>query len=79
MSNESFLSRKEAADYLLKNYGSPGAVTAKTLAKLAVIGGGPEFHHFGRKVAYTPHALDDWASSRCSVARRSTSDIGEAA
>lgn len=79
MSDELFLSRQEAANYLREKYGSPGAVTAKTLAKLAHTGGGPVFHSFGRKPAYTIHALDEWASSRCSGPRRSTSDVGEAA
>ena len=73
MTNSVFLTRQEAADYLLEKYGAPGSVTAKTLAKFAVTGGGPVFHHFGRKPAYKPSDLDAWAESRLSAPRKSTS------
>ena len=48
----------------------------RTLDKLASVGGGPPFIHFGRIPLYTPDDLLSWARSR-SRARRSTSDPGE--
>jgi hypothetical protein len=77
MTESVFLSRREAADYLKRKFGAPGAVTSSTLAKLAVIGGGPILHRFGRKVAYKVENLDSWAMSRCSGPMRSTSDCGK--
>ena len=62
--------RKTAADYLTKKYGF-GA--ARTLAKAAVTGEGPEFHKAGRVVLYTVEALDEWALAKIGTARRSTS------
>jgi len=70
-----FLSRKEAAVYLREKYGAPGAVTPGTLAKFACLGGGPVFHHIGRKPGYLPADLDAWVQSRCSGPLRNTSDI----
>jgi hypothetical protein len=40
-------------------------------------GGGPEFQKFGRFPHYTIDALDAWAASKLSPARRSTSDKGK--
>lgn len=71
-----FLSRREASAYIVEKYGETFGVSQKTLAKLAVTGGGPAFHKWGRRVGYTAKALDEWAASRISDARRSTSDIG---
>lgn len=65
-----FLRRKAAGFYLTEKYGF-GA--ARTLAKLAVVGGGPAFRKIGRLVVYSPHDLDEWAVSRMSEPRRSTS------
>jgi hypothetical protein len=45
-------------------------------AKVAV-GGGPEFQKFSRFPRHTVNALDVWAASKLSPARRSTSDKGE--
>lgn len=59
-----YLSRREAAAYL-------NVVAVSTLAKLAVIGGGPKFYKFGRRVGYQIDDLDSWAK-----ARTSTSDTG---
>lgn len=67
-----FMRRKQAGDYLTNKYGF-GA--ARTLAKLVVTGGGPEFHKAGRIVLYTKEAIDNWALSKIGVARRSTSDV----
>ena len=68
------LSRVEAAEYLAAK-GQPVAVA--TLAKYATIGGGPTFRKFGRRVRYSPEALDNWATEKLSVPRCSTSDAGE--
>ena len=62
-----YLSRKEAAEYL-------GVISPATLAKYAVIGGGPRFYKLSSKVGYTVADLDAWVK-----ARTSTSDGGEAA
>lgn len=71
------LRRPEAADYLREKYGFG---SAKTLAKLACVGGGPAFHKIGaRMVGYARADLDSWAVSQISPARRSTSDIHNAA
>ncbi len=59
-----YLSRKEAAEYL-------GVISAPTLAKYAVNGGGPRFYKLSSKVGYTIEDLDAWAQ-----ARTSTSDSG---
>ena len=59
-----YLSRKEAAAYL-------NVIAEATLAKLAVIGGGPRFYKLGRRVGYKIQDLDSWAK-----ARTSTSDPG---
>ncbi len=67
-----YLNRREASAYLLEKYGSPGSITATTLAKLAVTGCGPKFVRFGRKVAYTPEALDAFVQSRLSPEMQAT-------
>jgi len=74
MSQKRYLSRQQASEHLLEQ-GLPAAVA--TLAKLAVVGGGPEFQKFGRFPRYTVDALDAWAASKLSPARRSTSHKGK--
>ena len=74
MPSHNFMSRKEASAYLVGR-GLPVAVA--TLAKLACVGGGPEFHKFGRYPRYTTEALDVWASHRLSSALRSTSEVAK--
>lgn len=74
---ETLLTRKESETYLLARYGRAGAVSAKTLAKLACIGGGPAFRRIGRRVAYMPSDLDAWVASRSSKPMRSTSEFQE--
>jgi hypothetical protein len=66
-----FLRRKRAGEYLQSNYGF-GA--ERTLAKLAVVGGGPEYHKVGRFPVYTLGALDSWALSKIGAPVRSTSE-----
>ena len=68
------LRRKQASEYLREQWGierTPG-----TLAKLAVIGGGPRFQHAGRIPLYPIVELNDWARSTLSPLKSSTSDIG---
>lgn len=68
-----YLSRKEAARYLRDTYGDAAAIAPSTLAKLASIGGGPEFHRFGRRVGYTRPSLDAFVQSRTSGPLKHTS------
>jgi len=65
------LRRNQAAEFLTAN-GYPTA--AATLAKLASIGGGPQFVSYGRWPMYAPAALLEWARARTTGPRRSTSD-----
>ena len=68
-----YLNRAEAAEFLSER----GYKTAKaTLAKRAVIGGGPPFISWGRQPLYDPADLLAWAERRCTMLRRSTSDRG---
>jgi hypothetical protein len=72
MSSPKYLRRKPAAQYLVETWGLPR--TAKTLAKLAVIGGGPVFRKAGRIPLYAPADLDQYAEDQISKLMRSTSD-----
>ena len=74
MHPKQYLSRKEASEYL-KSRGLPVAVA--TLAKYATVGGGPEFHSFGRFPRYSVDALDDWVAAKLSKPRHSTSEPRE--
>lgn len=51
-------------------------ISASTLNKLRVFGGGPVFLKLGRRVVYDPTDLDAWLAER---RRRSTSDAGQGA
>ena len=66
-----FLRRKEAGAYLKRNYGFG---SEKTLAKLACLGGGPEFRKAANAALYEPAKLDEWAQSKIGAPQRSTSD-----
>jgi hypothetical protein len=70
------LRRAEASHYLNDVHGVTTA--AATLAKLAVVGGGPAYELWGRVPYYPTESLDGWAKARLSP-RRSTSDRGKAA
>jgi predicted DNA-binding transcriptional regulator AlpA len=59
------VSAPEAAQYL--------GISASTLSKLRVFGGGPKFHKLGRRVVYDTRDLDGWFEAR---QRSSTSDTG---
>jgi hypothetical protein len=72
MSSSRLLRRKAASQYLLEKHGierAPG-----TLAKLAVIGGGPIFRRAGRIPLYLASDLDAWVLSLLSGPMRSTSE-----
>ncbi len=73
MPSETFLRRRDAGDYLKSKFGFG---SGKTLAKLAVVGGGPPFRKAGAIVLYEPAALDAWALAKIGAPRTSTSDVG---
>lgn len=66
-----YLRRKKAAEFLKRKYGHG---SARTLAKLASLGGGPEMVYSGRIPLYSEAALDAWAMSKLSEPVRSTSE-----
>lgn len=72
MTTPLYLRREEAARYVRENWGVPCA--RATLAKLAVVGGGPVYRKVGRTPIYAPADLDAWARSRIGRPRNSTSD-----
>jgi hypothetical protein len=76
MEPQTYLRRKEASTYLRQKFGLEQAPS--TLAKLAVIGGGPPFRLLNRIPLYTPADLDRWVASRLGPRMRSTSDRGRA-
>ena len=51
-----YLTNDEAAEYL--------RLSPRTLEKQRVIGGGPRFRKFGRRVMYAVTDLDAWADAR---------------
>src|SRR3954454_19134415 len=66
------LRRDAASRYLKETWGVIRAPA--TLAKLAVIGGGPPFHRAGRWPLYGPDHLDVWALELIGEARTCTSE-----
>lgn len=71
MFNKQFLRRKDAGLYLKDRFGFG---SEKSLAKLACVGGGPEFRKAGSAVLYEPAKLDEWAVSKVGSPRYSTSE-----
>jgi hypothetical protein len=67
------LRRVEAAQYIQNKWGYP--CSPRTLAKYAVIGGGPPFRKAGRYPLYSAADLDEWVLSKLSPLMRSTSDV----
>jgi hypothetical protein len=67
-----YRSRVEASKYLKEKWKLP--CEPATLAKLASIGGGPPFVHAGRFPRYPEPGLDEYARSRISPLKRSTSE-----
>ena len=51
-----FLTNAEAAAFL--------RLSPRTLEKQRVLGGGPRFHKFGRRVLYSVRDLESWAHAR---------------
>jgi hypothetical protein len=70
-SEERFLRRRQAADYLQSKYGF-GAMA--TLAKGAVTGDTPFYRKAGKMVLYTKASLDEWALKKIGPPQRSTSE-----
>jgi hypothetical protein len=64
------LERRDAAKFLTEH---GFRVAAATLAKLAVLGGGPPYEKFGRRPLYRANQLLAWAHSR-TTRLRSTSE-----
>jgi hypothetical protein len=75
MTVSKYLTRREVPSYLREKHGEPAVVTEKTLAKYAVLGGGPAFTKFGRKVGYTPDNLDAWVAARARNCRSTSEAI----
>ena len=72
MCTSKLLRRKAASEYLHEAHGWNCAHS--TLAKYAVIGGGPIFRRIGRVPLYATDDLDEWVASKLSAPMRSTSD-----
>ena len=72
MSHTTYLRRRAAAEYLREQRGIP--FSEKTLAKLACVGGGPQYRLFGRIPLYTVADLDAYAESKIGKPVRSTSE-----
>jgi hypothetical protein len=70
-SEQQYLRRCDAGAYLQKTF---GFCSAKSLAKLATIGGGPVFRKAGVAAIYTKADLDAWARSKIGGPQSSTSD-----
>ncbi|MGE0735301.1 MAG: helix-turn-helix transcriptional regulator [Alphaproteobacteria bacterium] len=66
MDNRQRINTRDAARYL--------GLSARTLEKLRVTGGGPPYFKALRRVVYEISALDQWLAPRV---RRSTSDPAE--
>lgn len=69
-----YLRRAQVSEYLHTQWGIKRAPA--TLAKLAVIGGGPPFHKDGRFPTYDPDHVDCWARRLLGEARASTAGPG---
>jgi len=67
------LRRVEAAAYVQDYWGYP--LSAKTLAKYAVVGGGPKFRKASRFPLYEAAWLDEWVRSKLSLPVSSTSEL----
>ena len=70
------LTRREASTYLFERYGIKRS--PNTLAKYAVIGGGPTYRKAGCAALYQSTDLDEWAAEITSQPVRSTSELVEA-
>jgi hypothetical protein len=66
------MTRAEAAQYVADRW---FPCSPKTLAKLAVVGGGPAFRKAGRVPLYSEASVDAWAASKIGPLVRSTSEL----
>jgi hypothetical protein len=66
------MTRAEAARYLTDHW---FPCSPKTLAKLAVVGGGPAFRKAGRTPLYSEASCDAWAESKIGPLVRSTAEL----
>jgi hypothetical protein len=66
------LRRAAASAYLKEKWGLD--YSARTLAKLACIGGGPPMEYAGRFPLYTDRDLDGWAQAKIGPRVNSTSE-----
>jgi hypothetical protein len=71
VTTEHFLRPHKAAEFLHQKFGF-GAI--RSLAKMRVKGGGPNYHRVGRLILYTEGDLLAWAESRPTGPHRSTSE-----
>jgi hypothetical protein len=67
--------RADAARYIRETYGIPCVPT--TLAKHAVVGGGPAFRKAGKFPIYSRDDLDAWANARLGKLVHSTSELDD--
>lgn len=74
---ERLMRRSEAAAFIRETYGV--SCCTGTLAKLAVIGGGPEYQKFGRFPLYSQSACRAWVKGRLSRRVTSTAELSSAA
>ena len=70
--SHTLIRRRAAAEYIRTKFGVPCAPS--TLAKLAVIGGGPRYTRFSRYPMYSASDLDAWVQSRLRGDYELTSD-----
>ena len=70
---ERLMRRTKAADFIRETFGV--SCCASTLAKLAVVGGGPEYQKFGRFPLYSPSACRAWVQKKLSRRVTSTSEL----
>ena len=70
MSEIRYLRRGAAGEYLKTKFGFG---SARSLAKLATMGGGPVYRRAGRLIIYLPADLDEWATAKISEPQSSTS------
>jgi hypothetical protein len=72
LTRQRMLRRAEAAEYVRESWGYP--LAARTLAKLACIGGGPTFRRASRFPLYDKEDLDAWVRAKLTRPIRSTSE-----
>jgi hypothetical protein len=73
MNHGDFLAVPEASRHPEK-FGMP-PIAIGTLNKWRVVGGGPPFMRFGRRIVYPRQAYEEWLRSRLTNQVRSTSEF----